>query len=52
MTPEVPLLYRIVLVVLGFLFLHMKLNIILSRSVNNFAGILMGTELNLQGFFL
>ena len=51
MPPEVPLLYRIVLVVLGFLLFHMKLSIILSRSVNNFAGILMGIALNLQRFF-
>ena len=40
MPPEVPLLYRIVLATLGFLFFHMKLSV-LSRSVNNFAGILI-----------
>ena len=46
--PEVPLLYRIPLAVLGFLPFHMKLSIVLSRSVKNFAGILMGIALNLQ----
>ena len=35
MPPDVPLLYRVVLAILGFLFLHMKLQIFLSRSVLN-----------------
>ena len=47
MIPEVLLLYRIVLAVLGFLFFHMKLSTVLSRSVKNFARILMGIALNL-----
>ena len=47
MPPEVPLLYRIVLTVLGFLFFHMKLSIFLSESVKNFDGILMGIALDL-----
>ena len=33
MPPAVPLLYWIVLAILGFLFLHMKLIVVLSRSV-------------------
>ena len=33
---EVLLLYRIVLAILRFLFLHMKLNIVLSRSLKHF----------------
>ena len=41
MPPEIPLLYRIVLAILGFLFFHMKL------STGNFAGILVGIALNL-----
>ena len=41
------LLYGIVLAVLGFLLFHMKLSTILSRSLKNFAGILMGIALNL-----
>ena len=45
--PEVLLLYRIVLVILGFLFFHIKLSIILSLSVKNCVGILMGIALNL-----
>ena len=44
---EVPLLYRIVWAILGFLFVHMRLSIVLSRSVKNCAGILMGIALNL-----
>ena len=47
MPSEVLLLYRIVLGLLGFLLFHMKLSTVLSRSVNNFAGILMGIVLNL-----
>ena len=47
MPPEVLLLYRIVLAILGFLFFHIKLIIVLSRSVKNFVGILMGIVLNL-----
>ena len=48
MPPEVPLLYKIVLAILGFLFFHIKLIIVLSRSVKKFDGILMGIELNLS----
>ena len=48
MLPEVPLLYSIVLAILSFLFFHIKLIIVLSRSWKNFAGILMGIALNLQ----
>ena len=48
MLPEVPLLYKIVLAILGFLFFHIKLIIILSRSVKKFHGILMGIALNLK----
>ena len=48
MPPEVPLLYRIVLDILSFLFFHIKLIIVLSSSVMNFVGILMGIALNLQ----
>ena len=44
---EVPLLHRIVLAILGFLFFHMKFIIVLSRSVKNCIGILMGIALNL-----
>ena len=40
MPPEVLLLYRIVLAILGFLFFHINLIIVLSRSVKNFDGIL------------
>ena len=47
MSPEVLLLYRIVLAILGFLFFHIKLIIVLSSSVKNFVGILMGIALNL-----
>ena len=38
MPPEVLLLYRIVLDILGFLLFHMKLSTVLSRSLKNFAG--------------
>ena len=48
MPPEILLLYRIVLTILGFLLFKMKLSTILSRSVKNFAGILMGIALNLK----
>ena len=44
---EVPLLYSIVLAILGFLFFDIKLSIALSRSVKNCVGILMGIVLNL-----
>ena len=47
MPPEILLLYRIVLAILSFLLFHMKLSTVLSRSVKNFAGILMGIALNL-----
>ena len=52
MPPEVLLLYRIVLAILGFLLFHMKLSTILSRSLKNFAGILMGIVLNLSPGYL
>ena len=45
---EVLLLYSIVLSILVFLFFHMKLSTVLSRSVKNLVGILMGITLNLQ----
>ena len=48
MHPEVSLLYRIILVILGFLFVHMKLSIVLSRSVKNCTEILMGIVLNMS----
>ena len=38
MPPEVPLLYKIVLAILGFLFRHINLIIVLSRSVKKFDG--------------
>jgi hypothetical protein len=44
------LLSRIVLVILGFLFFHMKLSFVLSESVKNCVGILMGIMLNLDYF--
>ena len=47
MPPEVLLLYRIVLAILGFLLFQMKLSTVLSRSLKNFAGILLGIALNL-----
>ena len=48
MPPEVLLLYRIVLAILGFLLFHMKFITVLLKSLKNFAGILMGIALNLQ----
>jgi hypothetical protein len=45
--PEVLLLLRILLAILGFLFFHMKLRIVLSMSVKNYVGILMGFALNM-----
>ena len=47
MPPEVLSLYWIVLAILGFLLFYVKLSTVLSRSVKNFAGILMGIALNL-----
>ena len=47
MHPEVLLLHRIVLAILGFLLFHMKLSTVLLRSVKNFAVILMLIALNL-----
>jgi hypothetical protein len=47
MPPEVLLLFRIILAILGFLSFHMKLRIVLSISVKNYVGILMGIALNL-----
>ena len=47
MPPEVLLFYRIVLAILGFWFFHVKLIIVLSRSVKNFVLVLMGIALNL-----
>ena len=44
---EVLLLLRIVLAILVSLFFHMKLRIVLSMSVKNCVGILMGIALNL-----
>ena len=38
MPPEVPLLYRTVLAILGFLLFHIKLSIVILRSMKNFAG--------------
>ena len=47
MPPEILLLYRNVLTILGCLLFHMKLSTVLSRSLKNFAGILMDIALNL-----
>ena len=47
MPPEVNLLYRDVLSILGLLFLHIKLRIVLSRSVKNCVVILVGIAMNL-----
>ena len=47
MPPDVPVLYRFVLAILGFLFFHKKFSIVLLRSVKNCDGILMGIALNL-----
>ena len=41
MSTKVLLLYRIVLVIVGFLLFLMKLSIVVSGSVKNFSGILM-----------
>ena len=46
--PEVLLLLRIDLAILGFLFFHMKLRIALYMSVKNYIGILMEIALNLS----
>ena len=46
--PEVPLLYRIALAILDFLFFYMMSNIVLSRSGKNCAESLMGIVLNLS----
>jgi hypothetical protein len=45
---EVLLLFRILLAILGFLFFHAELRIVLSISVKNCVKILMGIVLNLQ----
>ena len=45
---EVPLAHSYVLAILGFLFFHMKLSTVLSRSVNNCVQFMMGIALNLQ----
>ena len=47
MPPEVPLLNRIIFCYPGFFDFHIKLIIVLSRSVKNFVGILMGIALKL-----
>ena len=47
MPPEVLLLPRTVLAILGFLLFHMKVSAIHLRSLKNFAGILLGIALNL-----
>lgn len=47
---EVILIFRIVLAILGFLFFHIKLRLLLSRSVKNCAGILMEITLMLIAF--
>ena len=44
---EIPLLYRVVLALLSFLFLHMRLSIVLSMSVRNYVAVLIGIALNL-----
>jgi hypothetical protein len=41
MPPEIHLLCRIVLAILGFLFIHMKWRVALSISENNCVGILI-----------
>ena len=51
MPPEISLLYKIVLTILGFLFLRINLLIVLSRFVKNYDGILMGIPLNLYNAF-
>ena len=45
---EVLLLLKIVLVILDFLFFHIKLRIALYMPMKISVGILMGTELNLK----
>lgn len=45
--PEVLLLFKTVLAILDFLSFHMKLKIMLSRSVKNYFGILVYMTLNL-----
>jgi hypothetical protein len=47
MPPNILLLYVVVLAILGFLFFHIMLRIVLSRSVWNWVGTLMGIALNL-----
>ena len=44
--PEILLLYRIILSSLSFLFYHIKLSIVLSKSIKNCVGILMVITLN------
>jgi hypothetical protein len=46
--PEVLLMHRIVFAILGFLFFHMKLKIVLSRSIKTCVRILIRTALNLR----
>jgi hypothetical protein len=45
--PEVILLYKIILDILDVLFFYMKLRIVISRSVKNCVGSLMGIALDL-----
>ena len=49
---DILLLFQIVLAVLDFLFSHMKLKIVLSKSVRNFIGIVMEIVLSLYIFNL
>ena len=49
---DILLLFRIVLAILGFLFSHMKLKIVLSMSVRNYIGIVMEIVLSLYIFNL
>jgi hypothetical protein len=49
--PQTVFLFSIVLIILGFLCFYMKLKIVLSKSVNNCVGILMGIALNLEFVF-
>ena len=44
---EVLILFRIMVAILGFLFICMKLRIVLAMSVKNCVRILMGSALNL-----
>jgi len=44
---EVLLLLRIVVAIIGFLLFQMNLQIVLSNSLKNWIGILMGSSLNL-----